>query len=247
MPLLHLPISEVLLPGESRTLIIEDAEGLAALEAADNGCVGCLFVTPNSNALSTTTLLEIREMRKEAIGASVDVVGAGRLHMPDIQHCRFYEAQNVTTVCDVPSVGDSAGAADADLIVEMCQTVLAASDEAYDETAKLTNVRRSLEKAELRERTLQHRDELCVLHPDQAPAASLKRLHTFWGVEGEEAALEHLSSFVACEGLSAVQRSIALGMLNTDERLAYARRCHLKARKRQAAMLAIDNALPCAW
>ena len=87
------------------------------------------------------------------------------------------------------------------------------------------------------------RSELCVLDLDQPPATSLSRLHSLWGVEGEEAAEAQLESFAECGGLSAVQRSLALGMRDTAERRQYARRCRLKANKRALAESALEAAL----
>ena len=75
LPLLHMPMDKygLLLPGESRRMVFDKAEELAALEAAaqdGHGCVGALITTPHRNALSISTLLEVREIRRRAIGVS---------------------------------------------------------------------------------------------------------------------------------------------------------------------------------
>ena len=62
--------------------------------------IGSLLVTPHKNALSTTSLLEVREVRKEAVGVCVDVVAVGRLHIPKIEQGRWHEARGVTAVRD---------------------------------------------------------------------------------------------------------------------------------------------------
>ena len=44
--------------------------------------------------------LEVREVRKEAVGVCVDVVAVGRLHIPKIEQGRWHEARGVTAVRD---------------------------------------------------------------------------------------------------------------------------------------------------
>mmetsp|Transcript_36792 Transcript_36792/g.117988 ORF Transcript_36792/g.117988 Transcript_36792/m.117988 type:complete len:109 (-) Transcript_36792:269-595(-) len=82
------------------------------------------------------------------------------------------------------------------------------------------------------------REELCVTDLDAAPAASLERLHALW-----ESAELLLLSFAACASLTATQRALACGTLDTAERLRYARRCLLDGTKRMVAQAAIRDAL----
>ena len=73
LPLLHVPLAKMLLPGESCTLHIKHAEELTALEAAEDQTIGCLLLTPHGNALSHTPLLEVRECRRREIGVAIEV------------------------------------------------------------------------------------------------------------------------------------------------------------------------------
>ena len=49
LPLLHMPMDKcgLLLPGESRRMVVESAEELAALEAAQFGCICLLYTSPS--------------------------------------------------------------------------------------------------------------------------------------------------------------------------------------------------------
>jgi len=233
LPLVHMPMAELLLPGESRRLVIDHAEGLAALEAAKDGVICSLLVTPHKNALSTTSLLEVREVRKETVGVCVDVVAACRLHIPKIEQGRWHEARGVTAVRD-----ETRGSETQDEDAEAGE-----GGEGDLSGPTLLRVRRQLEARALEERTRRLRDELCVLSLDAPPAPSLARLYGAWGVADETGALAQLRSFAACDGLSAVQRATALGMVDTRERLEFARGCALRRRRRAEALLAMQGAL----
>jgi len=183
LPLVHMPMAELLLPGESRRLVINHAEGLAALDAAKDGVIGSLLVTPHKNALSTTSLLEVREVRKEAVGVCVDVVAVGRLHIPKIEQGRWHEARGVTAVRD-ETRGSEAQDEDAEA---------GEGGEGDVSGPTLLRVRRQLEARALEERTRRLRDELCVLSLDAPPAPSLARLYGAWGVPDETAALAQVT------------------------------------------------------
>lgn len=73
LPLLHTPLAKMLLPGESATLKLKHAEELAALEAIEDDTIGCLLMTPHGNAISHTSLLEVREVRRRDVGAEIEV------------------------------------------------------------------------------------------------------------------------------------------------------------------------------
>ena len=73
LPLLHMPMAKMLLPGESTTLHIKHAEELAALEATEDNTIGCLLLTPHGNALSHTSLLEVRDVRRRDVGVDIEV------------------------------------------------------------------------------------------------------------------------------------------------------------------------------
>ena len=75
----------LLLPGESRRMVVESAEELAALEAAQFGCIGALITSPYKNVLSISTLLEVREIRRRKIGAQIDVLAVGRVHIERVE------------------------------------------------------------------------------------------------------------------------------------------------------------------
>ena len=67
LPLLHFNLDKFLLPGESRRLRIVKAESLTALDAAlanGDNLLGSLITTPAGNALSTASVLHVREVRR---------------------------------------------------------------------------------------------------------------------------------------------------------------------------------------
>jgi hypothetical protein len=74
LPLLHMPLAKMLLPGETSTLHIKHAEELAALEATEDNTIGCLLLTSHGNCLAHTSLLEIRDVRRRDIGVDVEVL-----------------------------------------------------------------------------------------------------------------------------------------------------------------------------
>ena len=238
LPLVHLPISKMLLPGESRTLVVEHAESLAALDAATDSCVGCLLTTPPGNALSTTVLLEVRDVRrKDDVGALVDVCAAGRCGISSIEQGRHYRAMGVWPVRD----GIAVTPTEAAIMPSMGDAEEARPGSGSRE--QLAKFRVALVNTRLRQRTVALFKALCEENLDAAPATSIERLHDFWGVEDEPTALAQLESFAACEHLSAVQRSLALEMRDTRERREYAKRCGAKVSKRAAAHLAVQEAL----
>ena len=234
LPLIHLPMSEMLLPGETKEITVDQAMMLTALDAAEDGCIGSLVTTPNRNVLAVVSLLEVREVHKLSVGAKVEVVAVGRVRLPTIDDGRYFEAHGVTNVCD--------------------------SEVAQPDCMKLVKELRAMEMehcrlrqrlegdtgrsvATLDEVASQSREELCVIDLDRAPVEDLGRLHALWGVGCEASAELQLLSFAACRRLTALQRAMALGMTDSYERLDYARRCLLKAGQATAAQLAVKEAL----
>ena len=114
LPLLHMPMDKcgLLLPGESRRMVVESAEELTALEAAQFGCIGALITTPYKNVLSISTLLEVREIRRRKIGAQIDVLAVGRVHIERVESKggRYFVAHGCR-----PAVDERAQDADAEL------------------------------------------------------------------------------------------------------------------------------------
>ena len=249
LPLIHLEMDELLLPGEAKKLKIEQAQALSALDAMDDNCVGCLVTTKAKNVLATSVLLEVREVRPEAIGATIDVVAVGRVQLSSISDGRYFVSHGVTPVCDVPPCETWHGPEQPLLSFPTTgDGVEREEDEEQEEETsrareQIAACRWQLEQAAVHERRAQMREELCVLDLDLAPADSLDRLHALWGVESEADAEAQLASFAACERLSGMQRSIALSMVDTEERMQYARRCLLKTSKKAAAQLAVVDAL----
>jgi len=266
LPLIHLPmeVRGIILPGESRRLVIDKADDLAALEAAEHGCVGALITTPHQNALATSTLLEVREVRKQEVGATIEVVAAGRIHIGSIDHDRCFTAHSVNPAFDSRPESDAGMGQIVDDLRKAAEQhenmrrklgrkaipagvkIPGMNGELRGKvvpTGRVSLDARSAERTPLDEACAQMREELCVVHLDEAPAASLERLYELWDVPHEEAAELQVLSFAACTSLTAMQRSLALGMEDTAERLQYARRCLLKAANRMAAKTAIRDAL----
>ena len=100
LPLLHFNLDKFLLPGESRRLRIVKAESLTALDAAlanGDNLLGSLITTPAGNALSTASVLHVREVRRHpALGATVDVVAVGRANLDLIDFDRSFVGEDVT-------------------------------------------------------------------------------------------------------------------------------------------------------
>jgi hypothetical protein len=249
LPLLKMPVTRrpgdpdghgLLLPGESAVLKINRAEDLAALDEADDDCVGCLFVTPQKCVLATTVLLEIREVRRRPIGAAVDVVSTGRLRIDAVDHERFYSGRGLSKVCDIPAHSVDGA------LSGRPREIGCSSQRHHDHAAKdgsSSRLREQLEQAFIDERVTRMRDELCVIDLDQPPASSLSRFYKLWGVDTEAAAEAQLASFAACGALNPFERSLALGLKDTSERIEHAHRCLLHQQKRAAASLALHDAL----
>ena len=267
LPLIELPIdaSGVLLPGESRRILIERADDLAALDAMQFACVGVLPATPHFAGVST--LLHVRETRRLEVGASIEVVSVGRVHVhaSQIEHDRCFTA-HVRPAFD--------GRAEPNIYLRKLVAELRSTAEQHDtirrklrsqplavripdsflsdEVGALSGMvvptgRKPLRGTRpgswLEQECARMREELCVTDLDAAPAASLERLHALWGVPDEESAELLLLSFAACASLTATQRALACGTLDTAERLRYARRCLLDGTKRMVAQAAIRDAL----
>lgn len=283
LPLLHFPWDEgLLLPGEARVLSVEKAEALAALNAiGEHGLLGALISTPANNALSTSTLLQVREIRKCDVGATVDVVAVGRVHLPDICHERgWFKAADVSLITDIED--DEDGAAIVESLVlevqeaykerERVEQLLAevkrpGTDDSADghkiedrlshgyglqeEGAATTrfegllNLRSHEATAtESLDRTLSEMAQaLDGYELDLAPATTLGRLHSTWGVRHEREAEVQLFSFAACASLSVGMRALALALTSTEDRLKLARDRALKDTQRMQAQLAIASAL----
>ena len=268
LPLLATPMRDALLPGESRRLVVEKADELAAIEAAQkrhHGCIGMLLRTPHDNALATAPLLEIREVKKRDVGAVVDVVAVGRVQVHAVQSERYLLCRRLTKLKDSDQVGIIYHEADAKLVAtvresaDQLRKLLKKLDEAddkdeeddmrgvvvptgravsADEKARVDRLLVKLDEAAER-----RREELCAVDLDRPALDSLERLHELWGVKDEEAAEELLFSFAAAAPLSALGRAKALGITNTAERLTHADAALRRAVKVAAAKLAVRTAL----
>lgn len=261
LPLIHLPVDAcgVLLPGESRRILIEREDDLAALNEMQFACVGVLPTTPHCAGVST--LLNVRETRRQEVGALIEVVSVGRIHASQIEHDRCFTA-HARPAFD--------GRAEPDIDIRKLVAELRSTAEQHDtirrklrstplpvrlpgsflsdEVGTLSGMvvptgRGTHPGSWLEQECARMREELCVTDLDAAPAASLERLHALWGVPDEESAELLLLSFAACASLTATQRALACGTLDTAERLRYARRCLLEGTKRMVAQAAIRDAL----
>ena len=154
-----MPLDDLLLPGESKLLQVQNAEDLAAVDACD-GVLGALITTPHGHALSTTCVLEVREVRKQEVGAQVDVVATGRVQLPAIETGRYFEGRGVSTVCDTDECTET-------LLVEHH------ADQLYGGWSREDGRRRRrLEQQALDERIERMRGELCVWDLDRPAAAA---------------------------------------------------------------------------
>ena len=245
LPLLHFNLDKFLLPGESRRLRIVKAESLTALDAAlanGDNLLGSLITTPAGNALSTASVLHVREVRRHpALGATVDVVAVGRANLDLIDFDRSFVGEDVTAFRDgehaAPPAPEPAPAPEPE-DAEAAEAAAAAVD-----NAPCWDAPESLERLWQVQAAAKFREELCALDLDAPPAEDLSAFHELWGAENEAEAASQLLSFAACRSLSAFQRSRALGMTSAAERHVYARKCRRKAAKKAAAEVAIRDAL----
>lgn len=271
LPLIHLPLETkgLMLPGEARRLRIDSAESLAAIEASQQAAdrsscsyVGSLITTLHGNALAITTLLEIREVRKRAVGIDIEVLAVGRVRLKEITHGRFFQAESVVPAFDTPPGPDVkelvSEVRTAAAHHELMRTRLRSNidEDAQDEIdARLpagwswTDASGAIDEPTappllpLDEARTRMREELCVVSLDREPAASLERIFDLWQVQDDQEAERQIVSFAACTSFTANQRSLALGMLDTEERLQYAQRCLEREANRMAAKAAIHNAM----
>jgi len=249
LPLLHFNLDKFLLPGESRRLRIVKAESLTALDAAlanGDNLLGSLITTPAGNALSTASVLHVREVRRHpALGATVDVVAVGRANLDLIDFDRSFVGEDVTAFRDgehaAPPAPEPAPAPEPE-DAEAAEAAAAAQAAAVD-NAPCWDAPESLERLWQVQAAAKFREELCALDLDAPPAEDLSAFHELWGAENEAEAASQLLSFAACRSLSAFQRSRALGMTSAAERHVYARKCRRKAAKKAAAEVAIRDAL----
>ena len=257
LPLLHFNLDKFLLPGESRRLRIVKAESLTALDAAlanGDNLLGSLITTPAGNALSTASVLHVREVRRHpALGATVDVVAVGRANLDLIDFDRPFVGEDVTAFRDgdaappAPELApapepEDAEAAEAAAAAQAAAVAAKAAAAAVD-NAPCWDAPESLERLWQVQAAAKFREELCALDLDAPPAEDLSAFHELWGAENEAEAASQLLSFAACRSLSAFQRSRALGMTSAAERHVYARKCRRKAAKKAAAEVAIRDAL----
>ena len=258
LPLLHFNLDKFLLPGESRRLRIVKAESLTALDAAlanGDNLLGSLITTPAGNALSTASVLHVREVRRHpALGATVDVVAVGRAHLDLIDFDRSFVGEDVTAFRDGEHAAppapepapapepEDAEAAEAAAAAQAVAVAAKAAAAAVD-NAPCWDAPESLERLWQVQAAAKFREELCALDLDAPPAEDLSAFHELWGAENEAEAASQLLSFAACRSLSAFQRSRALGMTSAAERHVYARKCRRKAAKKAAAEVAIRDAL----
>jgi len=254
-----------LLPGEATELVLDQADSLSALDAAQDGCVGALVITQKKNALSAAPLLEVREIRRREVGVLCEVVVVGRVKIGRVEHSRHFTAHDIdvlqdedTTTCDAELINQVQVAA------ALHESMRSKLEEVTGESAapaKFTLkppflLSERMEPVDDRDKSFESaqqlpmddaavcmRDELCAVELDREPATSLSRLHSLWNVRGESEAELQLLSFAACQSLSSVQRCMALGMQSTEKRLQHARSCSLRATKKMAASLAIYEAL----
>jgi uncharacterized ParB-like nuclease family protein len=172
------------------------------------------------------------------------VAAVGRICVPTVESGRYHSARGVTPHRDMapPETthleGEDEHAAASRVLAQLREgNVRQASRD------ELEQLRMQLEQSARSERHQRMHAELCTVSLDAAPDTSLARLHQLWGVESEAAAQQQLLSFAACHRLSAVQRSLALGMTDTAERMRFAKRCQLKEAKRAAAHAAAQEVL----
>ena len=119
LPIIVSSINEALLLGESRPLVFEKAEELAAIDVAqqEHGCLAQLIRTPQDNALAAAPLLEIREVRKRKVGATVEVVCVGRVKVEKVDaEGRSLVGTKVLPLRDSELKGVVVHAADEDLV-----------------------------------------------------------------------------------------------------------------------------------
>ena len=265
LPLLQLRMDELPLPGEARELHVSTATGLVALDEAREGCIGALIRTPGGNALSTTPLLEIRQVYRREVGAMVDLVAVGRASVGSIdQEGRCILAREPRMVCDIdkPFPLEQDALLDELRLLEsernaMHSRLARRGDAACGSAAPQCGVE-SMDEA-----AAWMREELCSYDLDRPPAQHLHRLHELWGIglpwdaqqqsallleqgagaNAERQAARQLASFAAFAHAPAMQRVVALGHKSTLERLHYARTCALKTRAKLAAQLAVTEAL----
>ena len=215
----------------------QSAQQLAALEAVEDSTIGALITTPFGNALASSSLLEIREIRGMSVGATVDVVAVGRVHIPNIESGRYYEARDVTNLMDdALPISVEAGTRSSSYALKLIRQGKLRDGRGVE----LSRLRLRLEQMELDERYEHMRDRLCSNDLDAPAHTCLARLYDLWGVENEAAAERHLRSFAAFERMMPVQRSLALGLRSTQEREHYASRCKLKTIKRASLESALD-------
>ena len=235
LPLIHFKLNELLLPGESRELHLESATELSALDAAPS-LLGSLITTPHNNALTASSLLEVREVRRaeNGVGAAVDVVAIGRMAIGHVDQDRFFEGSEITPIFDSQSARLSSDMA----LVEEYRSLA----RQHEELMQRLPAEEGREDSSLDSAADLARTELCAYDLDRAPATSLSRLYDLWDVSTEAAAELQLLSFAAFSSLSATHRSMALGMSSSADRLGLAIRCLRKANQRAAAKLALIDA-----
>ena len=251
LPLIHFKLNELLLPGESRELHLESATELSALDAAPS-LLGSLITTPHNNALTASSLLEVREVRRaeNGVGAAVDVVAIGRMAIGHVDQDRFFEGSEITPIFDSQSARLSSDMAlveeyrslarQHEELMQRLPAEEGREDSSLDSAADLA--RTELCAYDLDSAADLARTELCAYDLDRAPATSLSRLYDLWDVSTEAAAELQLLSFAAFSSLSATHRSMALGMSSSADRLGLAIRCLRKANQRAAAKLALIDA-----
>lgn len=171
------------------------------------------------------------------------VVAVGRICVPTIESGRYYAARGVTPYRDYPPSQPMQRDVDDDRAATRKLGRLRERGARQDSRNEIELLRLQLEQSARCERLRIMQEELCAIDLDAAPASSLARLYHLWGVEDEAAAQQQLISFAACHSLSAVQRSLALGMIDTTERIQFAQRCQLKDSKRAAAHAAAQEVL----
>ena len=213
-------------------MLVDKATDLAALDAATDGLVGCLITTPHDNALSATTILQVREVRQQDVGAIANVVAIGRAEIGKVELSRHFTGEMFMLADEDQRVVDLDGK------VEEVRSALMQYKEVSDRLIQ----EHHLEHRPLDEVTARMREELLAVDLDSAPATSLERLHGIWGVTTDDAIEEQLHSFAAFRLLTPAQRSMALGMTSTAERLDLAVRCITKTCQRSLAILAVQEA-----
>ena len=90
--LLPFPISDCLLPGETKQVHLYEARFIqlfADAASSHHDCLGAMYFTPSGNVASVSTLLEVEEFKKEEFGVWARLKCVGRVKLLEVSETDY--------------------------------------------------------------------------------------------------------------------------------------------------------------